>query len=268
MKLLGESVGSSELKALLRESALEELLNLVHVRHEAHFDAVRVGDEVLEFLQISDMPAYIDRALERPDAPKGADALPLWAKIWPASLPLAMLMQRQTPAPGETILEIGAGVGVVGLFAASRGFSVVISDNNPDALLFARINALRNNLGHCVEVRFVDFSSQDHQGHFSRIIGSEVLYQEALYEPLLRFFLSHLRPGSGPEDGHGGGEILMSADVGRRALKFFLAAANHFHIARSLFSFPPRAHGPGDQREGLLTGTSSQGVTLYRMRPR
>ncbi len=251
MKLFGRGVTVDELNGLLREALLQELMDLVGAVHGVHFDAVRVGAEVLDCLQITDMPAYIDRQVEQLETNKGLEALPLWARIWPASLPLAMYMQRQTPKKGDKVLELGAGLGIAGLFAARRGFRVVISDNNPEALLFARINILRNDLAHNAEVALVDFVTGGHQGVYSQIIASEILYKEFFFAPLLQFLRDHI-PSNVPF------EILLSADEGRPVLKFFVAAKDHFRIARSMVP-------------GSLCGASREGVEhniyVYRMRP-
>lgn len=227
MKLLGRGVTAHELHGLLREASLRELLDLVGAVHDVHFHAVRVGGETLDCLQITDMPAYIDRQVEQLETNQGMDALPLWARIWPASLPLAMYMQCQTPQKDDKVLELGAGLGIAGLFAARRGFQVVISDNNPDALLFARINVLQNNLAHNAEVALMDFVAGGHQGIYSHIVASEILYREDLFAPLLQFLRDQV-PADVPC------EILLSVDKARHVLKFFVAAKEHFHIARSM----------------------------------
>ena len=272
MRLCGRNISPGELSNLLQTESLNELLERVHDRHEVHFTPVRVGQAVLDCLQISDMVVYLEHRLEQMETDKGVDALPLWAKIWLASLPLAMYMLRQTPRPGDLVLEIGAGLGLSGLFAAHRGFRVVISDNNPDALLFARINALQNGLANLVDVRFVDFLAGGRHGFFSHVIAAEVLYREHFFEPLLRFFRDNLRPGSGlehlPEGEAGGsGEGLLAADAGRRALKFFVAAKDHFRISRSAVQIPQDWKESGPLSSLGERGGEDQTVYLYRMKP-
>lgn len=265
MKLLGRNVSVGELNALLKDASLEELLERVGEIHAVCFDTVRVGDNLLECIQIADMEDYLDRIVANLEGQKGVEALPLWAKIWPACLPLAMYMQRQPLREGDSVLEIGAGLGVAGLFAGLRGFPTVISDVVPDALVFARINVLHNQLGNAVQVRHVDFTASDMHGAFTHIIGSEVLYREAVYDPLLRFLRNHLRP-SGAEQSVNSAEVLLTADTGRRALKFFSAAKEHFHLARSLFACR-RDEAEGDHA-GLLGARRNQDISLYRMRPK
>lgn len=265
------SLSKPELLRLLGQVSLDQLLELVSARHAVHFEAVRIGDDVLECLQLSDMEAYIDQRLNlsspkggpetEPETGVGIDVLPLWAKLWPSSLLLAMYMRRIAPGPDERVLEIGAGLGVAGLFAAKRGFSVDITDIAPEALLFARINALRNGLGDTVRVRSWDFSkeapSESRSERFNRILGSEVLYRETLFEPLLLFFRTHLQ--SSPT-----AEILLAANAGRRSVKFFAAAKDYFHISRSIVPSP----SPSSDIPGLCGEEANQNLYLYRLRPR
>lgn len=265
MKLLGRNVSVGDLNILLENASLEELLGRVGEVHAVCFNTVRVGDKVLECIQIADMEDYLDRLVETLEGQKGVEALPLWAKIWPACLPMAMYMQRQTPQNEDRVLEIGAGLGVAGMFAGLRGFPVVISDIHPDALVFARINVLHNALADTVQVRYVDFTADEHHGVFSHIIGSEVLYRESVYSALLHFLRSHL-PSDAAARCDSSAEILLTTDCGRRALKFFAAAKEHFHLARSLFA------GARDESEdsnaGFLGRRSKQDITIYRMKPK
>ena len=256
LQLLNRTVSRRELSQLLEDASLDQLLDLVSARYAVHFETLRIGEDVLECLQFSDMEAYIEQRLHRSSPGEGIDALPLWAKIWPASFPLAIYMRGLRPASGERVLEIGAGLGVSGLFAAKRGFSVVLSDTVPEALLFARINCLRNALGDEVRVQQIDFTASDDPGRFDRIIGSEVLYREQYFKPLLHFFRTNLEPKPSAE-------ILLSADAGRRSIKFFAAAKDFFRISRSAMT-TPMASAAVPEGEEQDTG---QTTYLYRLRP-
>ncbi|HDQ41622.1 MAG TPA: methyltransferase [Desulfonatronum sp.] len=259
MKLLGRNISLRELTNLLQEMPLEDLLDRVCASQEVDFAAVRVGSVVLDFLQLTDMERFIDQQFEHLETLEGADALPLWAKIWPACLPLAMYMQRQTPNEGDRVLEIGAGLGVAGLFAAHRGFPVVVTDNNPDALVFARINSLQNDLARNVEVRYMDFFDGKHQGQYSHIVGSEILYKEAFFAPLLHFFRAHLSPEPSSE-------IVLTADAGRRVLRFFVAAKEYFHIARSIVSRPEDRTSFQGSSPGTRPEPPKRQIFVFRMK--
>lgn len=98
----------------------------------------------------------------------------------------------QTPIErAKTCLEIGAGIGVVGLFAAAFGYDVTITDINEEALLFAKISALKNGLN--VEIKKVDFTKDNLNRQYDIILASEVLYNRAGYFPLIEFFKRHIK---------------------------------------------------------------------------
>src|SRR5947209_20528528 len=71
------------------------------------------------------------------------DELPYWAEIWPAGIALARYLAEGPLARGP-VLELGAGVGVVGLALARRGVDVVQTDLVPAALRVPRFNTARN----------------------------------------------------------------------------------------------------------------------------
>ena len=69
---------------------------------------------------------------------------PLWAKIWQASWVLAGYLAEMPVAAEKNFLEIGGGAGLVSIVATSFGHRITMTEYNPDALQFARANALIN----------------------------------------------------------------------------------------------------------------------------
>jgi methylase of polypeptide subunit release factors len=68
-----------------------------------------------------------------------------------SSVDLANLLDVQ---PGERVLELGCGSGLLSIAAAQLGASrVVATDLDPQALQAARENAIRNGVGHSIEIR-------------------------------------------------------------------------------------------------------------------
>jgi len=57
-----------------------------------------------------------------------------------------LLLDSVEAAPGERILEIGCGSGIIALHCAKSGAEVVAVDIDSDAVECARLNALRNNI--------------------------------------------------------------------------------------------------------------------------
>lgn len=162
-------------EAPLDELSLDDLLAKAKAKFTVAFEPLTVAGDTLEFLQITDMQDYIE-CLDRERGTDAGLSLPLWARIWPSAILLSYFIQRFDPADGQKLLELGAGVGVCGLFAAKRGFDATISDVNPDALLFAQINILKNGLADKARVRRIDFTKDRPAERFDRILGSEILY--------------------------------------------------------------------------------------------
>jgi predicted nicotinamide N-methyase len=136
------------------------------------------------------VPKSIDRFID-PEDP--LQDFPLWAKIWPASVVLAGHLSRLPVAPGQRILEIGSGLGVVGIIAACSGHDVTLTDANPHALEFARANA---HLNGCTQltVQRLDWQDPQPEGKFDTIVGSEVVYKDQDIDRLLTLFVNCLKP--------------------------------------------------------------------------
>jgi len=205
------------------DAPLDELLDYAGRSYSVGFEPVSAGGHTLEILQITNMAEYVERIAEA--AGKNGIELPFWAKIWPSSMLVAHMISTMSLKPEATVLEIGAGVGVCGLAAAASGHQTVITDINPDALLFARINALKNGLGDKVTVQRADFSEDRLGRRFDVIIGAEVLYIEKLHRGLAKFLEAHIKRQPGAE-------IIMARDHKRKAMRFFKLVEEEFHQAQ------------------------------------
>jgi predicted nicotinamide N-methyase len=212
-----------EAVARIRAASLDELLDLARAEFGAvSFETAFVGEGSVEILQIQDMPAYLDR-LAAKSAPGSPVDLPFWAKVWPACLVLASFLAR-LPLPEDAVqLEIGSGAGLSGLFAAKHGASVVISDADPNALLFAQAGILKNGLADRASIALADFTRDRLGRRFDRIFGCETFYRDMDYGPVVDFLLAHLKPG--PDH-----EVLLCQDSGRRGLSFLDKAKDRFRI--------------------------------------
>ena len=121
--------------------------------------------------------------------------LPYWTKIWPSAMLLASLVAKMPLDPGHTVMELGAGMGLPGLVAASRGCKVVLTDQKGDALEFARAAAEINGLGHMVSVRALDWSAPPEDlGPFTTVLGAEVLSRPGSFEALAGLLRKLIRP--------------------------------------------------------------------------
>lgn len=133
---------------------------------------------------------------------RGRGPIPYWPVAWPAGLGLARYLAEQDLA-GRRVLELGSGVGISGLGAATAGADVVVTDNQPPALRLARMNARRNDVP--LRAAAADWRAWPFQERFDLLVGSDVTYEPAAFEALLQVLDLALKPG---------GEVLLS-DPGR-----------------------------------------------------
>jgi len=155
---------------------------------------VRVAGRTLSLLGPRDYEQLLDDP--RVVARFAADEyLPYWAEYWPAAVLLADAVAVWGPAGAEppTVLELGCGLGLVGLVAHALGYDVTITDYDEDALAFVRENARRNGLPP-PRVRLVDWRRRYPELRPNRIAAAEVLYEARSLVPLAEFIRAHLDP--------------------------------------------------------------------------
>jgi predicted nicotinamide N-methyase len=114
--------------------------------------------------------------------------------LWPASIALALeIAERADAFRGRRVLELGAGVGLSGIAAASVGAQVLQTDRDEEALTFCRSNAGRN--GIALEQRVADWNAWTIDERYDWVIASDILYRETLHPKLRALFDAVLTPG-------------------------------------------------------------------------
>lgn len=151
------------------------------------------------------LPAKPDALLDDADvliAHERDGYMPYWAYLWPASIPMAEAILKQ-PWPRDTpVLEVGAGVGFVGLAAAMAGYRTVITDYDATAVQLALFNARRMGLSN-VTGDVLDWR-EPAGAQFRVIIGCEILYEDRNHEMLLDVLQARLQAGGVAWFGDGG----------------------------------------------------------------
>jgi predicted nicotinamide N-methyase len=121
--------------------------------------------------------------------------LPYGVAIWPSAIALAHEVATRAGAfRRRRVLELGAGTGLPGIVAASLGGQVVQTDRDELAMSVCKRNGERNGV-EAIEYRLADWTSWDDAGQYEWILGSDVLYGEALHPHLRRIFESNLARG-------------------------------------------------------------------------
>ncbi|MBU7007267.1 class I SAM-dependent methyltransferase [Phosphitispora fastidiosa] len=140
------------------------------------------------------------------------DDVPFWAVLWPAALGMAEYFWQNTAFGGKRILELGAGLGLVGIVAAAKGAEVVQTDFISEALQLAEQNARINGISKIQRV-LADWREFPLDERFDLIIGSDILYEPTLHPFLKEIFQNNLKPG---------GTVVL-ADPGRDDAKSFIS---------------------------------------------
>lgn len=204
---------------------LSQIMETIRTDFDVQFDPLHVDGRTLQVLSICNMQTYIDKLIGHKAVHNPLKDLPLWAKIWPGSFVLGRFLRKYEP-DGKTLLELGAGCGVLSMIAAGYGFSrIVLTEKVKEALLFAKANVLRNELQDIIDVAYLDITtpgknSRYAQG-FDRIAASEILYLDELHRPLIKFIQRHLAPG---------GKAFFCTDMARNKPSFATLAAKHFKV--------------------------------------
>ena len=186
--------------------------------HRLRFAPVGIADIRLQILQIADLEEFLGGK----DPFADVTTFPFWVKLWDAAIILAYLLRQLPNKPGQTLLELGAGLGVPGLAAQAAGFSVTLSDYEQIILDFERVSAAASGLPGARSV-ILDWLNPPDLGRFSVLAGAEILFREEFFEPLLAVFRQYLVPG---------GQIFLAHDATRRSLPKFLALAEKdYHIS-------------------------------------
>ena len=174
-------------------SALQRLPTLPDVPGGWSLRTHRIADKQFELW----IPAQPEKFLDDPDvleANRLDDYMPYWSQLWPTAGPMSLAVLNAPWPPGTEILELGAGVGLVGLSAVSRGDRVVFTDYDATSVLVCRHNVVRNGFTDPPAERLDWRRPWDRQ--FDVILGSDVTY-EAKNHPILLELLSKMLTPNG-----------------------------------------------------------------------
>ena len=161
---------------------------------------------------------------------------PYWAELWSACLPMARLVNEANWPSQTRAVELGCGIGVVGLAAMLAGINVTFTDRVELAVAMAVENAQRNGITE-VEGFVLDWVDPPRL-QYSLILASDVLYDRELHVYFLNAVRSLLEVG---------GECWIG-DPGR-------SATDHFLESDALAGFDVKlSNANGNAAEGTKTG--------------
>ncbi|QDU81532.1 Putative methyltransferase [Polystyrenella longa] len=188
-------------------------------------DHIEAGDRHFELTR----PAEPDLLLDDPDVLRENETevyVPYWALLWPASIRMTEIFRQGDWETGALCLEMGCGIGLVGLAALAEGLHVTFSDYRKEAVQLACWNA--EQAGYQRDQSFtgitINWNDPPTDIQYEHIFGCEIVYETDFHEPIL-LALDRLLAPTGR---------CWFADSGRiNSEKFFeLAQANGWRVDR------------------------------------
>lgn len=143
------------------------------------------------------------------------DYMPYWAYLWPAALQIAESLLGSHWPKNTRVLELGCGLGLVGIAALVAGYSVSLTDYDEKAIATARVNAANNGFS-TVDAFVLDWRTPQ-KLRYPVIIGCDVTYESRNHAPILALIDQVLEPGG----------FCWIADGGRNAAPAFVELARN-----------------------------------------
>ncbi len=159
--------------------------------YETKTEAVLIGARTLPLIKVKNLEGLVDREALLSD---DSEEPPYWAHLWTGSITLVRYLDSRVLLQGENVLDLGCGLGLVGVMAALKGGNVTFADKEREALAFARQSA---SLNECLNTQttLVDFTVSNLRRRFSIILGAEVLYDRPTFPQIILFLRRHLEIG-------------------------------------------------------------------------
>ena len=121
---------------------------------------------------------------------------PYWTELWPSSITLAQwLHQNKADIASRVCLDVGCGLGLTSMVAAWCGARVIGMDYEPQALHYARQNALANQVPMPLWAVMDWRHPAVKKGSVERVFGGDIMYEKRFVLPVLRFLEHVLAPG-------------------------------------------------------------------------
>ncbi|SHN69604.1 class I SAM-dependent methyltransferase [Desulfovibrio litoralis] len=125
------------------------------------------------------------------------ERIPYWTELWPASLVLSdWLKQNSERIKNTNCLDLGCGLGLTALVAASCKANVIGMDYEKEALIYAKKNAIENGLDTvtwtAMDWRYPAVKKQS----LDYLWGGDIMYERRFVQPVLDFLSYSLKPNA------------------------------------------------------------------------
>ena len=167
---------------------------------------IEIADCLLEIISLKDKSQFYDPEGHAKSLGISSAMWPIFGLIWPSGVVLAKIIS-EVDLEGKRILEVGCGIGIASIFAASKQADVTASDFHPLVKKFLSNNAKINGID-SIKYFHGDWRYPNtNEGKFDLIIGSDLLYEIHHADQLASFIDSHLKKSG----------VVILVDPGRKS---------------------------------------------------
>lgn len=147
---------------------------------------LKISDKKYSFIQISNIDEVFDHLI---DSNTGNDDLddfiPYWTELWPSAIGLSrFIIDHSSLITNKNVIEIGCGLGLPSIVAATYTSNIHATDLIKDALNFASKNAKVNNVSSRIKFSVLDWRSYDDAVHYDIVLASDVAYEQRFFDAL------------------------------------------------------------------------------------
>ena len=147
-----------------------------------------IGNYKIKIAQIENPEFLFDDFLNKKpeDEDFKDEQIPYWADLWPSAIALSeFLVDNSKLVKDKSVLEIGCGLGLVGIVAAKLGGLVTLTDYLPAALEFAEYN-WKLNFKTKADVQLLDWRKPQNILPVDVLLASDIAYESRSFKPLLK----------------------------------------------------------------------------------
>ena len=204
---------------------MEAGIKLEDIEHRFGFvvKSHRIGEMDINLAQIDRVDDMVHEIY--PEAVTIHGDAPLWMITWPSAFGLAEYLLLNERVQGMRVLELGCGTAAPGIALERVGAQVTCTDYDPLALQMARYNAKLNGCK-SLETCQLDWYKPELEGNFDLVVGSEVVYFEKSFEPLLSVLKHYTAPR---------GRVILSDQLRPQMEGFLKMCAQEGFCSREIF---------------------------------
>ena len=161
------------------------LYQWLHRKYQLELVTLDIAGHSFKLYKIADVDAALELAAAEGTA--NDDLAPYWAELWPSARALSDYILTEADLDRRHVLEIGCGLGLLGMACHKAGAEVLLTDLLPDALRISELNWIVN-FQESPKIAALDWRVPPSGQSFECIVAADVLYEKQAFLPILHTF--------------------------------------------------------------------------------